>query len=122
MSTPAMPHVPSTTGGIDPLLPDLTSLPLSFTPSSDDILSILRARFLEGLPYTSISPRVLVSVNPYQFIQANSDAALVDWGTEYADCGRGGLRGKLGPHVFAMSNQAYYYMRRTGQDQTIMLR
>lgn len=47
---------------------------------------------------------------------------LADWSAEYADCGTEGIRGRLTPHVWAMSGKAYYYMRRTGQDQTIVLR
>ena len=47
---------------------------------------------------------------------------LADWSAEYTDCGTEGIRGRLTPHVWAMSGKAYYYMRRTGQDQTIVLR
>lgn len=107
---------------IDPInLPDLTDLPISSALSPDDILPILRARFLEGLCYTSISSRVLVSVNPHQHVQINSDAVLADWNAEYKDCGGDGLRGQLAPHVWEMSGRAYYHMRRTGQDQTIVV-
>lgn len=108
---------------IDPLaLSDVTDLPTSTVLTADEFLPILRARFLEGLPYTAISPRLLVAVNPHQYVVTNSDSALVDWGVEYADCGTEGVRGRLGPHVWATSGRAYYYMRRTGQDQTIILR
>lgn len=108
---------------IDPLaLSDVTDLPASTHLTADEFLPILRARFLEGLPYTAISPRLLVAVNPQHYVVTNSDSALVDWGVEYADCGTEGVRGRLGPHVWAMSGRAYYYMRRTGQDQTIVLR
>lgn len=107
---------------IDPLaLSDVIDLPSTTVLTPDDFLPILRARFLEGLPYTAISPRLLVSVNPHHFVQANSDAVLVDWATEFADCGTEGVRGRLGPHIWAMSGRAYYYMRRTGQDQTMVL-
>lgn len=108
---------------IDPItLSDVTDLPVSTSLTTDDFLPVLRARFLEGLPYTAVSPRLLVSVNPHHFVQVNSDAVLVDWATEFADCGTEDVRGRLGPHVWAMSGRAYYYMRRTGQDQTIVLR
>lgn len=108
---------------IDPLnLSDLSDLPPSITLTPDDVLPILRARFLDALPYTSVSPRVLIAVNPHQLVQSNSDAALGEWAAEFADCGTEGRRGRLGPHVWATSGKAYYYMRRTGQDQTILLR
>lgn len=108
---------------IDPLtLSDLTALPPSITLTPEDVLSILRARFLDALPYTWVSPRVLLAVNLNQLVQINADAALGEWAADFADCGRDGVRGTLGPHVWAMSGKAYYYMRRTGQDQTILLR
>lgn len=107
---------------VDPLvLSDLIDLPLGSTLSADDILPILRARFLEGLPYTSLSPRVLVSVNPHQQIQANGEASLKEWNAEYKDCGENGIRGALTPHIWEMSGRAFYHMRRTGQDQTILV-
>lgn len=107
---------------IDPIsLHDLTDLPTNSTITADDILPILRARFLDGLPYTAISPRLLISVNPQQFIQANSEAVLMDWGAEYRDCGLEGMRGTMEPHLWGISGRAYYYMRRTGQDQTIVV-
>lgn len=108
---------------VDPLaLSDVTDLPQGTVLTADDFLSFVRARFLEGLPYTAISPRLLVAVNPQQYVIANSDSALADWGVEYADCGTEGVRGRLGPHTWGMSGRAYYYMRRTGQDQAIVLR
>lgn len=117
------PPPPSGEVEIDPLrLNDLSDLPPTASLTADDILPILRTRFLEGLVYTDLSPRVLVALNPYQFIQTNSQAVLADWSAEYSDSGNAGVRGRLGPHVWALSGRAYYYMRRTGQDQTIVLR
>ncbi|KAL8280137.1 hypothetical protein RQP46_007467 [Phenoliferia psychrophenolica] len=107
---------------IDPLaLNDLADLPTQASPSADDLLPILRARFDDGLLYTDLSSRVLVAVNPYAQTESSSLAVLADWSAEYADCGTEGVRGRLGPHIFATSGKAYYYMRRTGQDQTIFL-
>ncbi|GAA5929616.1 uncharacterized protein JCM15063_004203 [Sporobolomyces koalae] len=109
---------------LDPInFPDLTDpLPSGLPPLSiDDLVPILRARFVEGLPYTNLSPRLTVSLNPHQFIQLNSDQSLLEYSAEYADCGSEGVRGRLGPHVWATAHKAYYYMRRTGQDQSIVL-
>ncbi|GAA5949771.1 hypothetical protein JCM21900_003288 [Sporobolomyces salmonicolor] len=108
---------------LDPMnLPDVTDLPPGVPSlSTDDLVPVLRARFLEGLPYTNLSPRLVVSVNPGQFVHANSDQTLADYSAEYADCGADGVRGRMGPHVWATAQKAYYYMRRTGQDQTLVL-
>ncbi|GAA6007186.1 hypothetical protein JCM11491_003035 [Sporobolomyces phaffii] len=108
---------------LDPInFPDMTDLPTGLPALSiDDLVPILRARFLEGLPYTNLSPRLTVSLNPHQFIQVNSDQSLLEYSAEYADCGSEGVRGRLGPHVWATAQKAYYYMRRTGQDQSIVL-
>lgn len=107
---------------LDPLaLSDVTDLPNETVLTPDDFVPLLRARFLEGLPYTAISARLLIAINPQQYVIANSDSTLADWGIEFADCGTEGVRGRLGPHTWAMSGRAYYYMRRTGQDQAIVL-
>ncbi|SCZ93412.1 BZ3500_MvSof-1268-A1-R1_Chr6-3g08643 [Microbotryum saponariae] len=107
---------------IDPLeLGDITDYSGTTPLGPNELVPILRARFLEGIPYTAISPRVLVAVNPHQHIHANSDATLLDWAAEYADCGSEGVRGRLGPHIWALSGRAYYHMRRTGQDQVVIL-
>lgn len=109
---------------LDPIsCPDLASLPPSIPSlSTDDLVPFLRARLLEGLPYTHITPRVTLAVNPFQFVHATSDQALADWRAEYADTGADGVRGRLGPHVWATAQRAYYHMCRTGQDQAIVLR
>ncbi|BGP30551.1 hypothetical protein JCM10296v2_002306 [Rhodotorula toruloides] len=108
---------------LDPIsCPDLTDLlPSIPSLSTDDLVPFLRARLHEGLPYTHITPRVTIAVNPFQFVHATSDQALADWRAEYADTGADGVRGRLGPHVWATAQRAYYHMRRTGQDQAIVL-
>ncbi|GAA5998220.1 uncharacterized protein JCM10292_001051 [Rhodotorula paludigena] len=108
---------------LDPVeVPDLAALPPGIPPlATDDLVPLLRARLLEGLPYTFVSPRVVVALNPFQAVHATSDQALADWRAEYADCGGDGVRGRLGPHVWAAAQKAYYYMSRTGQDQAIVV-
>ncbi|KAI5481543.1 chitin synthase, glycosyltransferase family 2 protein [Pseudohyphozyma bogoriensis] len=107
---------------VDPLqLNDLADLPASVTLTADDLVPILRDRALEGLPFTELSSRVLVSVNPHQPTQATSDAQLLRWSAEYGDSGTDGVRGAFGPHLWATGSKAYFHMRRTGQDQSIVL-
>jgi len=124
MAYPDAPPTPAHDIELDPInLPDVCDLPAGIPSLSiDDLVPIIRARFLEGLPYTNLSPKLTLSLNPHQFIQVNSDQSLLEYSAEYADCGSEGVRGRLGPHVWATAQKAYYYMRRTGQDQSLVLR
>lgn len=75
-----------------------------------------------------------MSVNPHTYLPINGDASLQDYVAEYyrsaADDGvsRDGDGGeqlskeRLSPHVFRQALSAYYNMRRTGQDQIVMMR
>lgn len=99
---------------------DLTTL----SPLSDDaIVSTLRERFLSDQPYTSLGSNTLVAVNPHKYVACNSDSVLQEYAAEYRSTdGQGGRAGgkELGPHVFRLANDAYYNMRRTGQDQSVV--
>ncbi|KAM0754954.1 translation initiation factor IF-2 [Meredithblackwellia eburnea MCA 4105] len=107
---------------VDPLaLHDLADLPSTASPSSEDVLPILRARFLEGILYIGLSSRALVAINPYQQSESTSREILAQWSAEYSDSGADGVRGRMGAHVWEMSGRAYYHMKRTGQDQTLLL-
>lgn len=108
--------------------------------AEDTVLACLRERYLASSPYTSISASALVSVNPHAYLPINGDASLQDYVAEYYDSTvddasqrrrdsgsasgsslSGGARRKLGPHVFRLGLDAFYNMRRTGQDQIILL-
>lgn len=79
-------------------------------------------------PYTAVSDSALVSMNPLTSLPVNSDAALHDYIKEYFQSagddvvGQPGGKEALGPHIFRTSLNAYYNMRRTGQDQIILMR
>lgn len=103
-------------------LTSLTSLPESIIINSDIILPILKERFLEGIHYTYLNSSVLISLNSFRNDYKNSDQVLSEWRQEFTDCGREGVRGTLSNHLWNISTKAYYYMRRTGQDQSILLR
>lgn len=119
---PPFPSSPSGRIEVDPIsLHDLTLLPPAAPLSVDDLLPILRARFLEGMPYTTVGPRGLIVVNPQMSITLNSDEILAEWASEYRDCGRDGMRGRLEPHLWGVSGRAYWFMRRTGMDQSIVI-
>ncbi|SJX63440.1 probable Chs8-Chitin Synthase 8 [Sporisorium reilianum f. sp. reilianum] len=88
----------------------------------DTIFSVLRDRFYSGLPYTALSDSILVSVNPYASTgNRNSDDTLREYTRDYRETNKQ-LRGAaLPPHIFAHACNAYFYMRRTGQDQSLLM-
>lgn len=107
----------------------------SLLPSiaEDTILATLRERYLASIPYTSLSPTALVSVNPHGFLPINGDASMQDYIAEYYrsavddeasrdGSGVGLTKERLNPHVFRMALGAYYNMRRTRQDQIVVLK
>ncbi len=91
--------------------------------SPDTILQVLRDRFYSGLPYTALSDSILLSVNPFSAPgNRNSDDAWREYARRYRDTSKQAkLQQKLPPHIFGTVCDAYFYMRRTGQDQSILL-
>ena len=88
----------------------------------DTIFQVLRDRFLSGLPYTDLSDSIIVSVNPFASSgNRNSDDALREYTKHYRTTSEAVKRRPLPPHIFATACNAYFYMRRTGQDQSILL-
>ncbi|GAK64779.1 glycosyltransferase family 2 protein [Moesziomyces antarcticus] len=101
---------------------DVASLSQLQNISPDTIFSVLRDRFYSGLPYTALSDSILVSVNPYASSgNRNSDDSLRQYTRDYRETNKQ-LRGApLPPHIFAHACNAYFYMRRTGQDQSLLM-
>ena len=96
---------------------DLAALP---SISDDIIVSILRDRFLSDVIYTGIGTSALIAVNPHKFVTSNADSALVEYAAEYRETSE--EKERLPPHIFQIANNAYYHMRRTSQDQSILMR
>ncbi|KAI9438359.1 glycosyltransferase family 2 protein [Lactarius indigo] len=93
---------------------------VTLSPLSDDtIVSCIRERFLSDTVYTGISKSVLVAVNPHKFVPSNADSVLHKYAAEYRSTSED--KEHLPPHIFQLANNAYYHMRRTTQDQTIIL-
>ncbi|KIJ64935.1 glycosyltransferase family 2 protein [Hydnomerulius pinastri MD-312] len=95
---------------------DLSSL----SPLSDDIIvSCLRERFMSENIYTSIGTSTLVAINPHKYVSSNADSVLQKYAAEYRDTSEN--KTPLPPHIFQLVNNSYYHMRRTAQDQSILL-
>ncbi|KAG5337139.1 hypothetical protein C0989_010566 [Termitomyces sp. Mn162] len=91
------------------------------SPASDDlIVACLRERFMTDNIYTSIGTSGLVALNPHKYVASNSDSVLHKYAAEYRDASE--HKQPLPPHIFQLANNAYYHMRRTTQDQTIVFR
>jgi myosin heavy subunit len=99
----------------------------------DTVLATLRERYLNNLPYTSLSSTALVSVNPQSRLPLNSDESLlryvdgyyksfVDDSAPARDLDVSRPIELLEPHIFGLALKAYYNMRRTQQDQVIIMR
>jgi len=70
--------------------------------------------------YTKIGTSALVAVNPHKYVSTNSDSAMHKYAAEYRDTSVG--KEALPPHIFQSANHAYYHMRRTSQDRSVLLR
>ena len=95
---------------------DLATLP---SVSDDIIVSCLHERFLSDNIYTNVGTSAIVAVNPHKYVASNSDAVLQKYAAEYRDTTS--TKVPLPPHIFQLANNAYFHMRRTTQDQSIVL-
>jgi chitin synthase len=95
---------------------DLSNL----SPVSDDIVvSCIRERFMTDNVYTNVGTSVLVAVNPHKYVSTNADSVLHKYAAEYRSTSKD--KEPLPPHIFQLANNAYYHMKRTTQDQSIIL-
>lgn len=98
--------------------------------AEDTILATLRERYSSSQQYTGIGPSALVSINPLTYLPLNGDGYLQDYVSEYYESAgddavgdsEGISKEKLGMHIFRLGLSAYYNMRRTGQDQIVLMR
>ncbi|KAI0074333.1 glycosyltransferase family 2 protein [Panus rudis PR-1116 ss-1] len=106
-------------GGIHQQLEEVTDL-ATLSPISDDIIvACLRERFMSDIIYTNVGSSAIVAVNPHKYVSSNADSILHKYAAEYRDTSPSKV--PLPPHVFQLANNAYYHMRRTTQDQCILL-
>ncbi|KAG1818874.1 glycosyltransferase family 2 protein [Suillus variegatus] len=87
--------------------------------SEDLIVSCLRERFMSESIYTNIGTNSLVAVNPHKYVSSNGDSVLQKYASDYRDTTEN--KSPLAPHIFQLANNAYYHMKRTAQDQSILI-
>ncbi|KAK0523106.1 Chitin synthase, class 8 [Tilletia horrida] len=89
--------------------------------SPDSIFSVLRERFFSHHSYTALSDSILVSLNPFGAAgNRNTDEQLREYAAHYRQTNRAARGLPLPPHIFGTACNAYFYMQRTGQDQSIL--
>lgn len=89
-------------------------------PTEEAISNFLANRYKRNLPYTQLGYSNLIVVNPYQPLELLNDATL----RSYAEIGYKDLseqKPALQPHVYELATRVYFHMRRTGEDQSIIL-
>lgn len=85
--------------------------------TEDELTSYLKSAFQNNVIYSRISDSALVAINPYKTLPLQS----IQYVAEYKDTGSDLLE-PLPAHIFKLTNQAYLHMRRTGIDQSLILK
>lgn len=88
--------------------------------TEDLFVACLRERYLHDHIYTAVGSSAIVHLNPHKYVASNSDAELAAYAHEYRDTSPAKLTSLKPPHIFQLANNAYYNMRRTSQDQSLM--
>lgn len=70
--------------------------------------------------YTNLGSSALVALNPHKYVSSSSDSVMYKYAAEYRDTSHPKL--PLPPHIFQLANNAYYHMKRTTQDQSLIFR
>ena len=104
----------------DPKTTDLTTLS---NLNDDSVVGCLRARYETYQIYTRLGAHQLVAINPYKPLALNDDQTGLEFVASYKDTNvqREQESQQQQPHIFDLVNRAYFYMRRTGNDQGILV-
>ncbi|KAK4513629.1 uncharacterized protein ATC70_005633 [Mucor velutinosus] len=86
--------------------------------TEESIVNTLRDRFLQDQIYTRVRNSLLVVINPYKDSRADIQETSEQYLAEYKTTDG---REKRPVHIFQHINQAYFHMRRTGSDQSIVM-
>ncbi|KAJ2757784.1 hypothetical protein IWQ56_006172 [Coemansia nantahalensis] len=89
--------------------------------TSEQLASKLEARFLaepEPRTFAYLGSRFLISVNPYEELESQGDAAAAVYAEDYRNTSE--KRKGVAPHVFAIATNAYLHMRQTGLNQSVV--
>ena len=94
--------------------------------TEEAIVTTIRSRFLQDKIFTRIRNSTLVVVNPYKDLLTRSISEISEqYLAEYKEPAKASDQQpvkQLDPHIFQHVNQAYFHLRRTGNDQSIIFR
>jgi myosin heavy subunit len=95
---------------------DLISLAQGNTASDEaSVVEVLNSRYSKDLTYTRIGENIVVSVNPYKPLEANSDSSV----KTYSSAAKEGTERR--PHVFEVSANAFFNATKMKQNQSIVM-
>ncbi|KAG0789455.1 hypothetical protein G6F16_001778 [Rhizopus arrhizus] len=86
--------------------------------NEEKIVSVLKERFLKDQIYTRVKHSLLIVVNPYKDSRETIQEISERYLAEYKNTD---IKERLPVHIFQHVNQAYFHMRRTRIDQSILL-
>ncbi|ORX43542.1 hypothetical protein DM01DRAFT_240945, partial [Hesseltinella vesiculosa] len=86
--------------------------------NNEVVANALRTRFLNDKICTRIAHSVMVVLHPFQNLDDTMESQREIYYNDYKDTKSSK---SLEPHIFQQVNQTYFHMRRTGQDQSILL-
>ncbi|KAG2220939.1 hypothetical protein INT45_010692 [Circinella minor] len=94
--------------------------------TEEAIVTTIRSRFLQDKIFTRIRNSTLIVVNPYKDLLTRSISEISEqYLAEYKEPAKLSDQQplkQLDPHIFQHVNQAYFHLRRTGNDQSIIFR
>ncbi|WFD31395.1 chitin synthase [Malassezia sp. CBS 17886] len=89
--------------------------------AEDELETWLCHRYYQSVYYTQLQASVLVVLNPFRApVDVNSDEVLRQYKRALWDARYTAHHGALPPHIFGTACDAYFYMQRTGQDQSLL--
>ncbi|KAG1474303.1 hypothetical protein G6F56_000440 [Rhizopus delemar] len=86
--------------------------------NEEKIVSVLKERFLKDQIYTRVKHSLLIVVNPYKDSRETIQEISERYLAEYKNTD---IKEQLPAHIFQHINQAYFHMRRTRIDQSVLL-
>jgi chitin synthase len=86
------------------------------------VTDVLQSKFLIHNSYTDVGPCNIIAVNPFKPLAHNDAQTSEDYVTLYkSNYIKHPASNKMDPHIFQLTNKAFFHMRRTGNDQAIFL-
>ncbi|CAG8549614.1 9528_t:CDS:2 [Diversispora eburnea] len=119
--------VPVGAGGALPPMDDkvdlIQLLSTITSPTEDDVLNLLYARFKSDLPYTRLNASSLVVVNPNKPLESMNDASAKEYAEHWYKDSTANIDNpakNLQPHIYEFAAKIYLHMRRSAEDQSVI--